>query len=189
MPARYNDDVTPFITVWSSRVSGEGKTPARRRFGLLSPRYVREQSRSLKSSHRRWKRLTTQTLRRTQYIFLASSLELPSNMRFSPISLTFLVTIALASPAPAAAPAPIAVSYAAPVPNAPMCARNVAETDIIANTIVFGVESAKCKILQCAKIVATASCILDTLPDLTLTLACVSGNAQKVRRHPGAEQW
>jgi hypothetical protein len=106
-------------------------------------------------------------------------------MRFSPIYMTFLVTVALASPAPAAAPAPIAVSCAAPAPNAPICARNVIESDIIADAIVFGVESAKCKILQCAKVVVTASCILDALPDLTSTLACVSGNVEKVSRRSG----
>jgi hypothetical protein len=101
-------------------------------------------------------------------------------MRFSPIYMTFLVAVALASPAP------MSVSYAAPAPNAPICARSVVETDIIADAIVFGVESAKCKILQCAKVVATASCILDALPDLTSTLACVSGSAEKVSRRSGA---
>jgi hypothetical protein len=103
-------------------------------------------------------------------------------MRFSPIYLTLLVTTALASPAPAAAPAPIAVPVPAPAPNALMCARDVAETDFIADAIVFGVESATCKLLECAKVVATAACIVGALPDLTATLACVSGNAEKVYR-------
>jgi hypothetical protein len=110
-------------------------------------------------------------------------------MRFSPIYMTFLATVALASPAPAAAPAPIAVSYAAPAPNAPTCPRNVIESDIIADVIVFGVESAKCKILQCAKVVVTASCILDALPDLTSTLAYVSGNAEKMSRRSSTAKW
>jgi hypothetical protein len=103
-------------------------------------------------------------------------------MRFSPIYLTFSVTAALASPAPAAVPAPIADPDPVSALNAPMSARNVVETDLIADAIVFGVESAKCKLLQCAKVIATAACILGALPDVTATLACVSGNAEKVCR-------
>jgi hypothetical protein len=96
-------------------------------------------------------------------------------MRFSPMYMAFLVSATFASPAPA----PIAAPVAAPIP-APMCARNVAETDLIAETIIFSVESAKCKILKCATIIATGACILGALPDLEATLACVSGDAADV---------
>jgi hypothetical protein len=101
-------------------------------------------------------------------------------MRFSLIYLTMLVTAALASPAPA----PMAVAGPVPAPNAAMCARNVAETDLIADAIVFGVESAKCRILHlpCARVVASIFCIAGALPDVTATLACVGGNHKTVSR-------
>ena len=95
-------------------------------------------------------------------------------MRFSPIYLTLLVTSVLASPAPAPVAEPV------PAPNTQMSVRNVAETDLIAETIIFGVESAKCKILKCAKVIATGACIIGALPDLDSTLACVSGNSEAV---------
>jgi hypothetical protein len=83
------------------------------------------------------------------------------------MSMALLASLTIASPAPA--PAPAAVS-----------ARNVAETDLIAETIVFSVESAKCKLLKCATVIATGACILSALPDLESTLACVGGNAEDV---------
>jgi hypothetical protein len=97
------------------------------------------------------------------------------NMRFSAIHLTAVISLTQASPAP------VAVPIAAPVP-ALMCARSVAETDLIAETIIYGVESAKCKILKCASVIATVACITGALPDIDSTLACVSGKADKVRR-------
>lgn len=90
-------------------------------------------------------------------------------MRFSAVLFASLAAMAMASSAPN------------PASNAGICARNTAETDLIAESIIFGVESAKCKILKCAKIVATGACILSSLPDVTTTLACVGGNAEEVR--------
>lgn len=104
------------------------------------------------------------------------------------MSMTLLVTSVMASPA--------AVSD--PAPGMQTSVRSVAETDLIAETIIFGVESAKCKIRKCAKIVvslkmnetnrgpsltplkATAACILGTLADLESTLACVIWNSEAV---------
>lgn len=94
-------------------------------------------------------------------------------MRFSVIHLTALISLTQASPAP------VPVPIAAPVP-APMCARNVAETDLIAETIIYNVESAKCKILKCAAVISTVACITGALPDIDSTLACVSGKPDKV---------
>ncbi|KAF1917551.1 hypothetical protein BDU57DRAFT_546802 [Ampelomyces quisqualis] len=87
-------------------------------------------------------------------------------MRCSPIYMNLLVTSVLASPALVAVPDS--------AHNEAMSARNIAETDLIAETIIFGVESAKCKILKCAKIIATGACIIGALPDIDSTLACVS---------------
>lgn len=94
-------------------------------------------------------------------------------MQFSVIYLTFLASLTQATPAPVALP------IAAPVP-APMCARNVAETDLIAETIIYSVESAKCNLIKCATVVATGACILSALPDIESTLACISNKADKV---------
>jgi hypothetical protein len=88
-------------------------------------------------------------------------------MRFSAIVLTSLATMAFATPAP---------SY-----NAPVCARDVAETDLIAQSIQFAVESADCTIFSCAKVIATGACILKSIPDLKKTLACVKGKKEKTR--------
>lgn len=95
-----------------------------------------------------------------------------TNMRCSPIYMNLLVTSVLASPALVAVPDS--------AHNEAMSARNIAETDLIAETIIFGVESAKCKILKCAKIIATGACIIGALPDIDSTLACVSGNSEAV---------
>jgi hypothetical protein len=65
-------------------------------------------------------------------------------------------------------------------PNSDIYARDTAEVDLIADSIVFGVESAKCKILKCARVVATGASILTSLPDVTKTLACVKGNSEQV---------
>jgi hypothetical protein len=87
-------------------------------------------------------------------------------MRFSAIILTSLATMAFATPAPA--------------PNAPVCARDVAETDLIAQSIQFAVESADCSIISCVKVIAAGACILKSIPDLKKTLDCVKGKKDKV---------
>ncbi|KAH7408823.1 hypothetical protein DE146DRAFT_752930 [Phaeosphaeria sp. MPI-PUGE-AT-0046c] len=90
-------------------------------------------------------------------------------MHFTPIFLPLLVSLAQGTPAPIVPPFP-----------APICARNVADTDLIAESIVYSVESAKCKILKCAAVIATAACILGAIPDIDTTLACVKGKADKL---------
>lgn len=98
-------------------------------------------------------------------------------MRFTSIHMSVLLGLTGASPAPVAMP----IAAPVPAPKAAMCARNVAETSLIADTIIYGVESVKCKILKCAAVIATVVCIRGALPDVDSTLACVSGKADKVR--------
>ena len=71
-------------------------------------------------------------------------------------------------------------ALSSPALGASTSARDVSEIDLVADSIVFGVESAKCRILKCAKVIATAGCILKNLPDVSDTLECVSGNAEAV---------
>jgi hypothetical protein len=87
-------------------------------------------------------------------------------MLFSTILLTSLATMACAIPAPA--------------PNAPVCARDVAETDLIAQSIQFAVDSADCSFFGCISVIGAAVCIKKSLPDVVKTLACVKGKKEKV---------
>jgi hypothetical protein len=48
--------------------------------------------------------------------------------------------------------------------------------------MIFGAKSVICKILQCARVAATAICFLGAFSDIALTLACASGDVKKVIR-------
>jgi hypothetical protein len=89
-----------------------------------------------------------------------------AKMRFTIPLLAIVAATVLANPAP--------------TPNASIHTRDNAEVDLIADFIIFGVESAKCRIFKCAKLVATGACILTSLPDITQTLAYVKGNVKRI---------
>jgi hypothetical protein len=76
----------------------------------------------------------------------------------------------------------LVATHALPSPalGALISARDTSETDLVAESIVFGVQCEKCRIPKCAKVIATAGCTFKSLPDVSETLECVSGNAEAV---------
>jgi hypothetical protein len=71
-------------------------------------------------------------------------------------------------------------SLASPAHKAPSHSRDVSKTSLKAEAIIFAVESTKCKWFRCLDIIDTADCIIDSLPDVKKTLACVRNDAASV---------